>query len=659
MQLNELSKEIAEQNSELELKRREAAHAKEFIASQHAQQASLDALALRFETDCLQAEHRLEDLKNLEISIKNDHDCWNLTENERKEVIDRAVQEGKKQSLEKAGLQQQLEAASAEAAKASQSLKLKKSNIKIANVQVDNVRKALSDAQEEAAVLRRRLDETKLALAERTTALKREARSATEADDELIKAINQVKTAKDGLDAEIAAGKELSMAAAGAERRQVEVEKRAKAEQSLLNDARQDQQLAQTELRRKILDSKQEESLAQANLAQAGHSARFLVESLQKHREMEKAIAGHETTEKSAKERYSALIEHVKAVKDQNNGLDKKIAELSKQKTRLQQQRESLKERCLDRKTALSNTQAQSKAFESKAEKLLEQLQNHEEALYRVNFELLMAKRAAALATTAAKPGSGSHDQSPVSHQLVKQELKIELENSRTAQRKQIRAAWDVEAAAQQVGAAGEALQQQINKISEQQKIEDLALKTAESNLRASKISREDAQLAVDRSSVTLARSQERFKDKARTVLKLSAAVEEGELSYNNRVSELENKLQELSIDHHTAVNALQAIKSELTSRTVAVSTASATLSTLQSKTQPLMPAETEKKKETKKKKKTAATEGGVAGVCDAMQREVEKLQAALAAAEADCDVLEHALSAQKEATAAAHRLCP
>jgi len=651
LQLDGLSKAITQQNSLLELKRREAAHAKDFIAAQHAHQASLDALALRFETDCLKAEDRLEELKDLETSINKDCKQWNLTENERKEVIDRAVQEGKSQNREMAELHRQLEASSTKAATASQSLAQEKSKEKIANMQIENVRKALSAAQEDAALLRRRLDETELALAERTAALKRETRSAVKTEDDIIKAVKQVKNAKDGLDAEIAAGKKLSMAAADAERRRVDAEKRAKEVQSLLNDARQDQQLAQTELRQQKVASKQAESYAKANLAQAGQSARSLAESLQKHREMEEAIADHETVEKSAKERHSALVTHVKAVKRENDGLDKKIAELSKQEIRLQQQRESLKERCLDRKSELSNTQAQSKACGSKAEKLRKQLQYHEGALNRVNFELLMAKRAAALATTAAN-SSSPQDQSPAACRLLKQELENELENSKIAQRKQVRTVWDVEAAAQHVGAASEALQQEVTKISEKQKIEDLALKIAESKLQASTIAREDAQLSVDRASMALARSQEEFTDKARTVMQLSTAVEEDELSFKNRASELENKLQELSVDHHEAVNALQKTKSALASRSAAASNASATLSTLQSKTQPVMPAETDRKKE-----KTATTEGGVASVCNAMQREVKELQAALAAAEADCDVLEHALSAQREATAVVNHL--
>ncbi|KAL4529336.1 hypothetical protein Ndes2526A_g04130 [Nannochloris sp. 'desiccata'] len=608
-QLNELTNIISLHNSALELKRREAAHAKEFIAAQHAQQASLDALALRFENDCLKSEDRLEELENLNISIKNDYNQWNLTEDERKEVIDRAVQEGKVQSREMAELHRQLEASSIEAATANQACKLQKSNTKTSNMQVENIRKALSAAQEEAAVLRRRLDETELALVERTTALEREARSAIAADEELIKARNQVEIAKGGLDAELAAGKELSMAAASAERRHVDVERRARTVQSLLNDARQDQKVAQMELRQRDVDSKQAKAFAQAKLAQAGHSARYLAELLQKHREMEEAIEGHETVEKSSKERQSVVIAHVKGVKQQNDGLDKKIAELSKQKIRLQQERESLKERCLDRETVLSDTQAQSNALDSKAEKLREQLQHHEGALYRVDFQLLMAKRAAALATLAVEPGIGLHNQSPASRRVLKQELQTDLEKSRIAQKK------------------------------------------TKSNLRASTIARENAQMAVDRASMTLARSQKGFADKARTVLQLSAAVEEGELSFKNRASELENKLQELSVDHHAAVNALQASKNALTPRTVAVSTASATLSTLQLKTQLATPAETEERKE-----KTATTEGGVAGVCAELQRQVEELQAALATAEADCDVLEHALTAQKEATALANR---
>lgn len=651
MQLNELTNIISLHNSALELKRREAAHAKEFIAAQHAQQASLDALALRFENDCLKSEDRLEELENLNISIKNDYNQWNLTEDERKEVIDRAVQEGKVQSREMAELHRQLEASSIEAATANQACKLQKSNTKTSNMQVENIRKALSAAQEEAAVLRRRLDETELALVERTTALEREARSAIAADEELIKARNQVEIAKGGLDAELAAGKELSMAAASAERRHVDVERRARTVQSLLNDARQDQKVAQMELRQRDVDSKQAKAFAQAKLAQAGHSARYLAELLQKHREMEEAIEGHETVEKSSEERQSVVIAHVKGVKQQNDGLDKKIAELSKQKIRLQQERESLKERCLDRETVLSDTQAQSNALDSKAEKLREQLQHHEGALYRVDFQLLMAKRAAALATLAVEPGIGLHNQSPASRRVLKQELQTDLEKSRIAQKKQVRTVWDVEAAAQHVGDAASALQEEVNKISEQQKIEELALKTGESNLRASTIARENAQMAVDRASMTLARSQKGFADKARTVLQLSAAVEEGELSFKNRASELENKLQELSVDHHAAVNALQASKNALTPRTVAVSTASATLSTLQLKTQLATPAETEERKE-----KTATTEGGVAGVCAELQRQVEELQAALATAEADCDVLEHALTAQKEATALANR---
>jgi hypothetical protein len=659
LQLDELSKEITQNQNTLETKRREIAHVKGYIAAQHAQQETLDALALRFETDCLKAEDRLHVLKNIEESINNDYAQWNLTEHERNEVTNRAKQQGKNQSQEMAELHRQLGAVSMEAAAAKQASSLQQSNIITANVQVENVRKALSAAQEEAAVLRRRLDETELALAERTAALKMETRSAKIADGELMKVLKQVENAKEGLDAETTAGKELSKATADAEKRLVEVKKRAKVAQSSLNDAQQSQKLAEMELRHQILASKQAEAAAQGTLAQAGHSARLLAASLQKHRELEEAIEAQENVGRSSREHHSAFVSHVEGMKKTNAALDEKIAELSKEKIRLQQERELLKEKGLDRQNALSNTQAQSKVVDSKANRLREQLQHHEGALYRVDFQLLMAKRAATLATAEGAAETSTHNQSPESLSLLKQELQSELENAHIAQRKQVRSVWEVEAASQQVGAAADGLHKEINTISEQQKIEEVALKTAKNSLQASRLAKEDAQMAVDRAEMSLARSQQRFTDKAREVLQLSAAVEQNEISFQTQASELENKLQELSIDHHAAVKTLQASKSALSTGNVAVFTAAATLSTLQLKTQ--QDSRTDKEKKTIPSCSAAASaatalgEGGVANVCAEMQRQVQELQSALAAAEADCDVLEHALTAQKQATATAN----
>jgi hypothetical protein len=655
LQLHQRFEEISQHQSALELKRREAAHAKVFIAAQHAQQETLDALALRFESDCLKAEDNLEKLEDFETNVSNEYKQWNLTENERKDVIDRAVEEGKRQSREIAELQRQLENSSLGAAAARQGFNSQKSNSITANVQVENIRKALSAAQEEAAVLRRRLDETEVALAERTTALKKEARSASVADEELLKALKQLEIAKEGLDAEVTTGKELSLAAASAERRRVEVEQTAKAVQNSLHGAKQDQKLAEMDLQQRILASKQSEAAAKAALIQTSHSAQSLADALQKHRELEEAIETQDNVEKSVKEHHSAFLTHVEEVKQHNTTLNQKITELSKQKIRLQQERECLKEKCLDRESALSNTQAQGKAVECKTEKLHEQLQNKEGALYRVQFQLLMAKRAAAVGERDSG-ATGDHHQRPESLRLQKLELQSDLENSKIAHRKQVRSVWEVEAAAQHVGAAAEDLQQEITKLSEQQKIQDVALKTAESSLQASISAKEDAQMAVDRASMTLSRSQQRLKDKAKAVMELSTAVEEGETSFKARASELENKLQELAIDHHAAVNALQASKGVLKSRNVAVATATATLATLQLKTTTGHAGSTDAKERKKTMSSPAAvTGGGVAVVCAEMQRQVEELQAALAAAEADCDVLEHALTAQKQATATAN----
>jgi hypothetical protein len=545
------------------------------------------------------------------------------------------MQEGKNQIREMAELHRQLEASSLEAAAAAQASKNQKSNAIAANVQVDSIRKALNAAQDEAAVLRRRLDETELALAERTTALKLEAKSAMDADEELLKSLKQVGKAQEGLDDEVTAGKELSIVAADAERKRVQVENSATAAKISLQDALQDKKLAEMELRKHKLGLKQAEIAAKGALEQAGHSARSLAELLQKHRELEEAIQEQEDAEKSC-EQHSTFAAYVGAVQLQNKALDKKLVELSKQKIRLQQERELLQENFLKYETAISNTQAQCAALDGKADTLREQFQQHEGALYRVDFKILVAKRAAAVEEASTDTESAGE-----SLRILKQELQNELENARMAQRKQLCTVWEVEEAAKQVGVAADGLQQELDKLLQQQKVEDVALKTAETSLHTTKTAKEDTQIAVDRAAMTLARTQERFAANSKAVLHLSAAVDDGEIAFKTRARELESRLQEVNLDHHTAVNSLHASKSMLASRNVAVSTAAATLSTLQLKSGQSF--------------QTAKNGGRVAGVCAEMQRQVKELQAALAAAEADCDVLENALIAQKQATSTAN----
>ena len=173
----------------------------------------------------------------------------------------------------------------------------------------------------------------------------------------------------------------------------------------------------------------------------------------------------------------------------------------------------------------------------------------------------------------------------------------------------------------------------------EQRSNEETANDAVQKDVQSALKVRGDVKLAVDRAALDVARSKQRLIASAEAVVQTSAAAGEKDVTYTSGIQELQTRLKELESDHHVVKTALQHSKKELATKGVQGVRAEAVLNTLQLKN-----------------RGGGGGEKDVSGVCAAIQREVEELQAALATAEADFDVLEKALAAQQVATAASRQ---
>ena len=254
--------------------------------------------------------------------------------------------------------------------------------------------------------------------------------------------------------------------------------------------------------------------------------------------------------------------------------------------------------------------------------------------MYRVEFQLFKSKMSAA-SESAPRPLDEVEDYVSIKHDLCHQFY--ELDASHRALSGELRG---LEAAAgRAVGTADDA-QRKLQSIEEQHKLKQNAVEGTKKELEIAVNCRDDARVAVSKASLALSRLQERMSKRAREVLEASSIADAEALAHEERVKQLETRLSELKTDHVAASQALLEARGALGARTKATTTAEASLKTVEFKSE-----------EGDSQGLSVDSEySSVAGVCAKMQKQVEELRAALAAAEEDCGMLEIALAEQQAA---------
>lgn len=369
---------VEDEKNKLSLAQKEAAQVAAAISAECAQQAELDALALRYDTDCLKAEDRVEELTILRTCSRKDLEVWAEAEKARRNAATNAANIGDGQGREVAQLRRQLEDASLEASAALSELSSQTAGEKSMEVKLQGAKAALSAVRGDVTAVRRRLDTAGCTLAARKVDIEKAEATLQYSNSELVKVEKHVAEAKAAFDAEITAGKALTQAVADAERKCARKEEEISIAEK---DAEKAQYAAQTAKMTQLhieAEAARMEGVAQQAARKAEQAARSLADSLQRHLDVQATLENQEEVGKSAAERQAACEALATAERQHLRHLEQHISELMKQRDRIQQERVDLESTCGDREAAIAQSRAQSAALASRTAGLLDELAHHQ-----------------------------------------------------------------------------------------------------------------------------------------------------------------------------------------------------------------------------------------------------------------------------------------
>ena len=369
---------MEDEKNKLSLAQREAAQVASTISAEQAQQAQLDVLALRYDTDCLKAEDRIEELKILRNCSKKDLEAWAEAEKARRNAATNAASVGDGYGREVAQLRRQLDDACLESAAALSQISSQIAAEKSTDVKLQGALAALSAARGDVTSVRRRLDTVECALAARNIDIKKAESILDGSDHKLGDVESRVTEAKAALDAEVATGKVLTQAITDTERKCIREEERAATAQKDLDKAQQAVRTAEMVCLRTEAEATRMEVAAKQAVEKAQQAAGDLDQSLQHNHKMQDAIDHQEDLGRSTAERQADCESLAAAERQRLHHLDQHISDLSKQRDRLQQETVDMETKCCDKETGISQARAQSAALTSNIATLAENLAHHQ-----------------------------------------------------------------------------------------------------------------------------------------------------------------------------------------------------------------------------------------------------------------------------------------
>lgn len=628
-QIDSKTQEADAERHRLELLRREVAQAKSAAAAQQGQQAELDALAARFDADCLATEDKLDHLAALRECTKGDLMAWSAAEAARVELGTAAAADASDGAAEVRALQRRLEATSIEATAARSRAEKNIAEAKCAEAELAAAQRAADAAREHAAAMRRQLDAARLSCASRRQELLEANQNLALEDKACLIDEKRLKDAVEGLEAEAAAGVALRRAAAEAERSFSRGNERLRASQDKHKCAQQAQRDAKIDLRRTRMEASSAAARAVEARQAAERAAADLSTSLQRHQELLDAEKAQEDATLGVTERAAAVAAAAAPLRSQARQLEQRCRELGSQRDRMTSSIEALKEESRDNRSKTAQAKAQAAGLTSQAASLHGHWKHHQENLYRLQYQLFAGQRAAAEAVSQ-RP---DRHLDPTALRSLKRSLQQDLDAAAAAERDATREVAGAEDAARQVAAAAAQARVRVQQLSEEHTTEELNAESAEKELKVVHESRDAARLAADRAALAVGRARERLAQTAAAgqsaATVASKELEDGKI----RELDLQAKLEELATDEAAARRAALFSCSAAAGATAAQAKAQAAVQTIEWKTN-----------------EASST---VSGVVEALQRQVEELTAALAAAETEVGVLEAALESQRGATAA------
>ena len=343
-----------------------------------AQQANLDALAHRFDADCLKAEDRLDELQGLRDCSRNELEVWAAAEKERKDRQDLAKKETAEMYREAAKVARDLESASQLAAAACEEADRQKSIATTAELQLQGSLKALTAAEQDIAGVRRQLDETECVVASRNYEIDVDKEKIVNLQLDLERADAQMLQAREELEAERLAGRVLEQTAAEAERKTSIEEAKACEKETAAEHAQQAQQDADVILQRITADAARAEGAVQHVQARAAKAACNLAVTMKQQGAIEIAIKQQEEGGKTDEEQRTAISVFAAQQREQAAAMNQNVADLEKKTVKMQQEIDVLKALCAQRGMELSQARAQRATLLSRATGLKTQFEHHQ-----------------------------------------------------------------------------------------------------------------------------------------------------------------------------------------------------------------------------------------------------------------------------------------